>query len=127
MISWIIQVTCISIIFILIVHHLVQLLKDTLTYPITKDLVNIPTKKYEDIYNVLKQGQRQLGGNDDYSDTTPIHSLDISRDNLLPSFDVDKEPSPENNMKSELKNFIKKQQQNPHQHTPQNYTSLSNS
>ncbi len=123
MISWIIQVTCISIIFILIVHHLVQLLKDTLTYPKTKDLVNVPTKKYEDIYNVLNQSQDR---HSNYSDTTPIHSLDISipREQLLPSFEVNKETGPENNMKSELKNFIKKQQQNPHQHTPQNYSSL---
>jgi hypothetical protein len=120
MISWVIQVTCISIIFILIVHHLVQLLKDTLTYPKTKDLVNVPTKKYEDIYNVLNQSH------DRHTDTTSIHSLDISipREKLLPNFDLNNEPTTETNMKSELKNFIKKQQQNPHQHTPQNYSSL---
>ena len=45
MFSWVIQATFISIIFILLVHHLIQILKDTLTYPKVKDLVNVPTKK----------------------------------------------------------------------------------
>lgn len=108
MFSWIIQATIVSIIFILLVHHLIQLLKDTLTYPKTKDLVNVPSKKYEDIYHVLNQSRAS-------SDTTSIHTLDnisMSREKLLPDF----EPSPsvvddESAMKNELKNFIKRQQQ----------------
>ena len=75
MFSWVIQATFISIIFILLVHHLIQILKDTLTYPKVKDLVNVPTKKYEDIYNTLNQGLGQ--SRDRFSDTTPIHNLDI--------------------------------------------------
>ena len=110
MFSWIIQATLISIIFILLVHHLIQLLKDTLTYPKTKDLVNVPSKKYEDIYHVLNQSRAS-------SDTTSIHTLDnisMSREKLLPDF----EPSPsvvddDSAMKNELKNFIKRQQQPP--------------
>ena len=107
MFSWVIQATFISIIFILLVHHLIQILKDTLTYPKVKDLVNVPTKKYEDIYNVLNQGLGQ--SRDLSSDTTPIHNLDIYTDKLLP----DVASNDDNNMKNELKNFIKKQQHAP--------------
>ena len=107
MFSWVIQATFISIIFILLVHHLIQILKDTLTYPKVKDLVNVPTKKYEDIYNLLNQG---LGRS---SDTTPIHNLDIYTDKLLPDLEINKPADDDNNMKNELKNFIKKQQHAP--------------
>jgi hypothetical protein len=107
MFSWVIQATFISIIFILLVHHLIQILKDTLTYPKVKDLVNVPTKKYEDIYNVLNQSR------DRFSDTTPIHNLDIYTDKLLPDLETTKPVDDDNNMKNELKNFIKKQQHAP--------------
>jgi len=123
MFSWIIQATLISIIFILLIHHLIQLLKDTLTYPKTKDLVNVPSKKYEDIYHVLNRNRAS-------SDTTSIHTLDnisMSREKLLPDF----EPNPsvvhdETDMKNELKNFIKRQQQpqapaSNSSHIPQSY------
>jgi hypothetical protein len=114
MFSWVIQATFISIIFILLVHHLIQILKDTLTYPKVKDLVNVPTKKYEDIYNVLNQG---LVGQsrDRSSDTTPIHNLDIYTDKLLPDLETTTQMGgdDDNNMKNELKNFIKKQQHAP--------------
>ena len=111
MFSWVIQATFISIIFILLVHHLIQILKDTLTYPKVKDLVNVPTKKYEDIYNVLNQGLGQ--SRDLSSDTTPIHNLDIYTDKLLPDLEATKHVDDDNNMKNELKNFIKKQQHAP--------------
>jgi hypothetical protein len=107
MFSWVIQATFISIIFILLVHHLIQILKDTLTYPKVKDLVNVPTKKYEDIYNVLNQSR------DRSSDTTPIHNLDIYTDKLLPDIEINQQSNDDNNMKNELKNFIKKQQHAP--------------
>ena len=108
MFSWIIQATLISMIFILLVHHLIQLLKDTLTYPKTKDLVNVPSKKYEDIYYVLNQSRAS-------SDTTSIHTLDnisMSREKLLPDFVSNPSVVDDDSaMKNELKNFIKRQQQ----------------
>jgi hypothetical protein len=45
MLSWIIQITVISIILIFLVHHLINFLKSTLTVPKIKDLVNSPTQK----------------------------------------------------------------------------------
>lgn len=111
MFSWVIQATFISIIFILLVHHLIQILKDTLTYPKVKDLVNVPTKKYDDIYNVISQGIKQNHSRS--SDTTPIHHLDIYTDKLLPDIETSNPVGENNNMKNELKNFIKKQQHSP--------------
>jgi hypothetical protein len=46
MLSWTIQITIISLIFILLLHHLFQFFKNTLTVPKVKDLVNSPHKKY---------------------------------------------------------------------------------
>ena len=109
MFSWVIQATFISLIFILLIHHLIQILKDTLTYPKVKDLVNVPTKKYEDIYNVINNDPGQV----QYSDTTPINNLDIYTDKLLPDPEVNRPTQDDNNMKNELKNFIKKQQHAP--------------
>jgi hypothetical protein len=53
MISWIVQVTIISLITIFLIHYLFVYFKTTLTVPQVKDLVNKPTKKYEEIFNTL--------------------------------------------------------------------------
>ena len=55
MLSWVIQITVISIILIFLVHHLINFFKATLTVPKIKDLVNAPTQNYENIYNILKK------------------------------------------------------------------------
>ena len=46
-----------SIIFILVVHHLIHFFKTTLTIPKMKDLVNAPTQKYDNIYNIIGNSQ----------------------------------------------------------------------
>jgi hypothetical protein len=53
MLSWIIQITIISIILIFLVHHLINFFKSTLTVPKIKDLVNTPNKKYENMYGII--------------------------------------------------------------------------
>ena len=83
MLSWAIQITIISIVLIFLVHHLINFFKSTLTVPKIKDLVNMPTQKYENIFS--------------QNDYTLI--------DLLPKKD-------ETNMKSELKNFLKSQLKN---------------
>ena len=90
MLSWAIQITIISIILIFLVHHLINFFKSTLTVPKIKDLVNTPTQKYENIYNIIKNNSN-TSTNEDYT------LID-----LLPKRE---EPS----MKNELKNFLKKQ------------------
>ena len=49
MLFWIIKISLLSIIFILLVHHLLIFLKSTLTVPKIKDLVNSPNQKYQNI------------------------------------------------------------------------------
>ena len=94
MLYWTIQFTIISIILIFLVHHLINFFKSTLTVPKIKDLVNTPTQKYENMYNIIKQNSSHNTSNDASDDYTLI--------DLLPK---PEEPT----MKSELKNFLKKQ------------------
>ena len=58
MLYWVIQITVISIILIFLVHHLINFFKATLTVPKIKDLVNSPTQKYENIYNILQKNSK---------------------------------------------------------------------
>ena len=54
MLYWVIQITVISIIFILVVHNIFNFLKTTLTVP-AKDLVDVHMEKYKHIYATLKR------------------------------------------------------------------------
>ena len=78
-------------------HYLINFFKSVLTVPKIKDLVNSPTKKYENMYKILKNSNNTetLNNNDDYT------LID-----LLPSSE-EEEVKP--TMKNELKNFLKKQ------------------
>ena len=102
MLFWIIKISLMSIIFILLVHHLLIFLKSTLTVPKIKDLVNSPNQKYQNIYDTI-------------SHKTSNSYTEID---LLPT-DLKDEP----NMKDELKMFLK-QQLNPTQE-PESYGSNS--
>ena len=75
MLGWIIKITIISLILIFLVHYLIDYFKSTLTVPKVKDLVNLPTQKYQNIYDTI----------------------------------LNKEQGEEDVMKTELKNFLKKQ------------------
>jgi len=92
MLTWIIQISLISIIFIFLVHHLLMFFKTTLTVPKIKDLVNSPNQKYQNIYDTILH-KSSSGG---YTDI-----------DLLPSDSFTNNES--NTMKDELKSFLKKQ------------------
>jgi len=92
MLTWIIQISLISIIFIFLVHHLLMFFKTTLTVPKIKDLVNSPNQKYQNIYDTISH----KSSSSDYTDI-----------DLLPNDNyVNNESS---SMKNELKSFLKKQ------------------
>ena len=95
MLSWIIQITIISIVLIFLVHHLINFFKSTLTIPKIKDLVNTPTQKYENIYSIINNNQSS------YKNSNSVEN-EYSLIDLLPKKD-------ETNMKDELKNFLKSQ------------------
>ncbi len=87
---------------IFLVHYLFNFFKETLTVPKIKDLVNVPNKKYENMYNIISKNNEVIESNN-YTDI-----------DLLPKFD--EEPvinSDADSMKNELKSFLKKQLKEP--------------
>ena len=112
MLLWVVQITIISFIFIFLLHHLFHFFKSTLTVPKIKDLVNSPTKKYENIYDILSKNSESPHkiNNMNSSSSTEIsflpkslETMDQTTIGLLPT------PSTSTNMKDELKNFLKSQ------------------
>ena len=110
MLSWILQITIISIVLIFLVHYLFNFFKSTLTVPKIKDLVNSPTQKYENMFNIIsKNNSKTINNNDndnnfnnndnDYNNA----EIEYTLTDLLPT------QQPKTDMKNELKNFLKKQ------------------
>jgi hypothetical protein len=92
MFFWILQISVVSILFILLVHHLITYFKTTLTVPKIKDLVNKPSKKYEEMFSVMYSNKEKEVNTKGTTD-----------------------------MKSELKNFLKEKLQKepePQESTP---------
>ncbi len=127
MLAWIIQISIISIIFIFLVHHLFGFFKSTLTVPKIKDLVNSPTQKYQNIFDTINTNSFS-NSNSNYNSTTSLtdintHINSMSSNNLysensytaidlLPSSNVQStglDNDIKDNMKNELKSFLKKQ------------------
>ena len=92
--SWIIQITIISFILIFLMHHLINFFKSVLTVPKIKDLVNNPKQKYNDIYDIISSKQM-------------VNNVNYNLEDILPNNNNN-----EKSMKTELKNFIKKQLNN---------------
>ena len=101
MLSWIIQITIVSIILIFLVHYLINFFKSTLTVPKIKDLVNTPNQKYQSMYNIIKNTDNANPSVNLYNDNQPLNEYTLI--DLLPK----KEEKP--SMKNELKQFLKKQ------------------
>jgi len=97
MLYWTIQVIFFSILFILLIHHILHFLKSTLTVPKVKDLVNTRNQKYENIYETISKTNIET----DNLDNQPVNEFSYSMEDLLPKSDV--------SMKDELKNFLKSQ------------------
>lgn len=108
MLSWILQITIISIILIFLVHHLIQFFRDTLTVPKIKDLVNAPTQKYENMFSAMNRGSQNE--NADYSTK---FDENYKKSLLPPSASVSTSLSPTEfdvaSMKDELKSYLKNQ------------------
>ena len=100
MLSWIIQITIISIVLIFLVHYLFNFFKSTLTVPKIKDLVNSPTQKYENMFNVISKNN---------SDANIDNNLNTNYEYTIKDLLPTQEFELKSDMKSELKNFLKKQ------------------
>lgn len=107
MLSWIIQITVISIILIFLVHHLINFFKSTLTVPKIKDLVNTSNKRYENMYDIIHNNSNTSSpkasntSSTNTSNTSPIINDEYDLVDLIPKKEI--------SMKNELKNFLKKQ------------------
>jgi hypothetical protein len=109
MLSWSIQITIISLILIILVHHLINFFKSTLTVPKIKDLVNTSTLKYKNMYNIIQQKSNTSLTNEDY---TLIDLLPKQEGNKQEQNQSQQNKSEGPNMKNELKMFLKKQLNN---------------
>ena len=119
MLTWIIQISLISIILIFLVHHLIGFFKTTLTVPKIKDLVNSPTQKYQGMFDTISKGHlnpsnfsydlntKNVGVNNSYSAIDLLPTETLVNTNANTSFVLD--TSTKDVMKDELKSFLKKQ------------------
>lgn len=82
--SWILQIILISIILIILTHHTLIYLKDSLTVPKVKDMIHAPSKQYEEMHKIIQN---------DFLNETKNETKNEMK----------------NEMKNELKNFLKKQ------------------
>ncbi len=105
MLFWTVQTIIISIIFIFLVHHLITYFKQILTVPRTKDLVNSPIQKYNDMFKIISNGDTSSSSTVNVSDYLPKNIEDTS---LLPQVPVITNET-KTSMKNELKSFLKKQ------------------
>ncbi len=55
---WIMKVSILSFIFIFLLHYLYSFFISTLTVPKVKDLVTLPQKKYNEMFDSLQQHQQ---------------------------------------------------------------------
>ena len=120
MLYWTIRTITISIILILLVHHLIHFFKSTLTVPKFKDLVNVPAQKYADIFNIINNPAPQnyvvltdTSTKYNVSSSSAINSLPNYETtyNMIPNTTTNEtiKPIDNDNMKNELKDFLKKQ------------------
>jgi hypothetical protein len=113
MLFWTVQTILISFILIFLVHHLITYFKQILTVPKTKDLVNSPIQKYNEMFKII--GSESSNSNP----VNPIPNPNINIEDYLPkpgftSEEIKNDVNQE--MKNELKSFLKKQM------TPSNTT-----
>ena len=101
MLYWTIKITIISIILIFLVHHLISFFTSTLTVPKIKDIMTSSSQKYELIYNIISKPDI----------TQPLHNNNSPQNMYTKTTSIDLLPtaSSDDNMKLELKNFIKNQ------------------
>lgn len=107
MLTWIIQISIVSIIFIFLVHHLLCFFKTTLTVPKIKDLVNSPSKKYQHIFDTISNNTNTISNTNSNTNFNGYTELD-----LLPTITETNTNTNANSMKNELKHFLKKQLNN---------------
>jgi hypothetical protein len=98
MILWFIKISIISILLIIIVHHLFVFLQNNFSVPIVKDFVDI-NDKYQNMLNVIEE-----------KDFSVIHELPTIELQIPEEAQIELPITKEEeniDMKNELKNFLK--------------------
>lgn len=114
-----IKIIIFSIIFIFLIHNILNFLLETLTVSKTKDMIQIANQNYKNIYETLSQTieEKNIKYNDDI---TPINSLPneitLSNEITLPNemtisnnMTLSNEMTFDENMKNELANYLREQ------------------
>ena len=91
MLLWFIKISIISILLIIIVHHLFLFLQNNLSVPIVKDFVDID-EKYQNMLNTIQE-----------KDVSLINELPTTTEEQIQENIVEEQLD----MKNELKNFLK--------------------
>lgn len=104
MLFWTVQTIIISFILIFLVHHLITYFKQILTVPKTKDLVNSPIQKYNDMFKIIDSN------NASNHNPTIVNIEDYLPKSIFTSEEIKNDVNQE--MKNELKSFLKKQMTN---------------
>ena len=58
MLFWVSQQIIISLVVIILIHSIYTFLQNNLTTPKIRDMVNAPIKKYDEIYETIKQPEQ---------------------------------------------------------------------
>ena len=107
MFVWAIKISILSVVFIFLVHYLINFFKNNLTVPKIKDLVNVSTQKYDNMYSVIGKQQHQHSSNEyNINKKEEPQELGYTDFDLLPQPNSSEENE---SMKDELKLFLKTQ------------------
>lgn len=116
MIFWSIKIMLLSLVLILLVHHLYLYFKNTLTIPKTKDLVNKPKETYNEIYDIIKKSPNTSSKNEHAIQANNTNSNTNNSSNTATS-----KPS-NDSMKKELRTFLDELEKNNKQPRQKNST-----
>ena len=112
MLNWIIQITILSLFSVVLLHYIIDYLKDVMTIPKIKDLVENPSKKYKNMYNIINRNIHHSSTTSSSSTSSTIQDYTLN-DLLVPIKDEITQHD-KFSMKDELKNFLKKQLNETH-------------
>jgi hypothetical protein len=106
MFIWALKISILSVVFIFLVHYLINFFKNNLTVPKIKDLVNVSAQKYDNMYSVI--------GNQPQQSSMEYTTIKKEEPEELGYTDFDLLPQPNSSeetetMKDELKLFLKTQ------------------
>lgn len=114
MLSWTIQITLISILIVFLVHHIIHFLKETLTVPKIKDLVNVPHERYRKMYETINSNNKDnpINKNNEEpinkNNQPPINNQTMNNQTM--NNQTNTNVLAKEDMKNELKQFMKMQQ-----------------